>query len=66
MKPKERLAICLQCPLYKDGICSRRLYLNPKTNDVSLKPKLGYYQGCNCVLKYKVESSSSKCPAGKW
>lgn len=62
----ERLEICKKCPLYKDGVCNHKLFLNPQTNDVSVKPKAGYFQGCNCVLKFKVRSLASKCPARKW
>lgn len=35
---EKRMKICHQCPLYKDilgGICNSKLWLNPKTGDVS-------------------------------
>ena len=41
---KERLKICKQCPLYLEdygGQCNPRLYMNPKTKDVSLEKKDG-------------------------
>jgi len=47
-------------------MCNASLYLNPKTNDVSVSPKEGYIKGCGCHLKWKIANIKSKCPAGKW
>ena len=47
-------------------MCNAGLYLNPKTNDVSVYPKEGYIKGCGCHLKWKIANKKSKCPAGKW
>ena len=47
-------------------MCNADLYLNPKTNDVSVYPKEGYIKGCGCHLKWKIANKKSKCPAGKW
>lgn len=63
---KERLIICNKCPLNNNGICSQRLFLNPLTNDVSIKAKAGYISGCGCVIKFKVKHEYEHCPAKKW
>lgn len=65
---QERTEICSRCPICntEKGICNSHLYLNPKTNDVSTKPKKGYIKGCGCYLKRKIELKKSICPAGKW
>ena len=46
--------------------CNGKLYLNPETNDVSIKPKAGYIKGCSCYIPRKVLNAKAKCPAGKW
>ena len=63
-----RLKICEQCGIYDldRKICNGDLYINPKTNDVSIVKKLGYIKGCNCYIPRKVLNSAAKCPAGKW
>lgn len=63
---KERLVICKSCPLYNNGICNQRLFLNPITNDVSVKAKAGYISGCGCVCSHKVKFEYEHCPAKKW
>lgn len=66
---KQRMQICLECPIYSTrfgGQCNGKLYLNPKTNDISLERKQGYFKGCNCRLNAKTRIKAEKCPAGKW
>ena len=63
---EERLRICKVCPLNNNGICSQKLFYNPKTNDVSTTAKKDYVNGCGCVLKFKVRAFGERCPAGKW
>lgn len=63
-----RFRICEQCGIYDQDrkICNGSLYINPKTNDVSLTQKVGYVKGCNCYIPRKVLNATAKCPAGKW
>lgn len=68
---KQRLNICKNCKLYIiDKIfgakCNKKLYLNPKTDEVSKEQKPGFYNGCGCVLDAKTRVERSKCPLGKW
>lgn len=66
---QERLNICYMCPLYSPklgGICNRKLYLNPNTGDVSIRPKNGYVNGCGCKINFKVNKPNNSCPIGKW
>lgn len=66
---EKRMKICHQCPLYKDilgGICNSKLWLNPKTGDVSTEQEDGYYRGCGCRLQAKTTLSTATCPANKW
>ena len=42
---EERLKICKVCPLNNNGICSQKLFYNPKTNDVSTTAKKDYVNG---------------------
>lgn len=66
---QERLKICKTCPLYKNsfgGICNPKLWLNPKTMDISNKRRDGYYKGCGCMLTKKTKLPYAKCPAGRW
>jgi hypothetical protein len=64
-----RLKICMRCPIYSSafgGMCNKKLYLDPKTGDVSIDKRDGYIQGCGCSLKLKTTVASEECPAGKW
>ena len=64
-----RLKICRICPIYSSqygGLCNRKLWLNPKTGDVSIEKKDGYYKGCGCKLSWKTTVIDEQCPAGKW
>ena len=66
---EKRMKICLKCPLYKDtlgGICNSKLWLNPKTGDVSTEQEDGYYRGCGCRLQAKTTLATATCPAKKW
>ena len=47
-------------------LCNGDLYINPNTNDVSIKKKDGYIKGCSCYIPRKVLNAKAKCPAGKW
>lgn len=70
MIQSDRMVICAMCPLCKDSeegyICNAKLYLHPRTGDVSTKPKDGYVRGCDCLLEYKTKEEDERCPAGKW
>lgn len=63
-----RLQICMHCGIYDSvrQLCNGDLYVNPETNDVSTRPKDGYFKGCSCFIPRKVLKSTAKCPAGKW
>lgn len=66
---KIRIDICKKCPLYKDefgGICNPKLYMNPKTKDVSLEKKDGYFKGCGCRISAKTTLPDAVCPNGQW
>lgn len=66
---KKLLNICKECPLYSikfGGQCNPKLYLNPKTEEVSTSPKTGFINGCGCMLIKKVQDPTQVCPAGKW
>lgn len=66
---KERLKICKQCPLYLEdygGQCNPRLYMNPKTKDVSIEKKDGYYKGCGCRLLAKTTIPNAVCHNEQW
>lgn len=64
----ERTKLCEKCPIcdLDKWVCNGNLYLNPKTNDVSIEPKEGYIKGCGCLLKKKIPDSIKRCPVGKW
>lgn len=63
-----RLSICEHCGIYdtERKVCNGDLYINPDTNDVSIKKKDGYIKGCSCYIPRKVLNAKAKCPAGKW
>jgi hypothetical protein len=63
-----RLSICKHCGIYdpERELCNDALFVHPETNDVSTKPKPGYFRGCACYIPRKVLNSKAKCPAGKW
>lgn len=65
---EERTEICRKCPIcdLDKWVCNAKLYLNPKTNDVSTIQKKDYIKGCGCILKFKIPNSKKHCPAGKW
>ena len=62
----ERLSICRKCPIYSNGNCNPKLYLNPDTNEVSITPKSGYIRGCGCYVLVKARNQYNHCIAGKW
>lgn len=68
---EERLKICKECPLFKDTPqgpkCNPKLYISlDDKQTTSTYPKLGFKQGCNCLLHRKLANINSKCIAGKW
>ena len=66
---KERMAICMSCPLYLKSpigpICNAKLWIN-KDKEVSTKEKDGYTRGCNCRLDSKTRVPHAKCIIGQW
>lgn len=64
----ERWKICEACPIYNPSkmICNPKLWINPDTNDVSIRSRSGYIKGCGCNLKIKIKNLHSHCIAGKW
>ena len=66
----KRIAICRNCPLYKESVlgevCNSKKYLNPETGESSFFPKDGYVKGCNCLLDKKTKNPASHCVAKKW
>lgn len=68
---EKRMEICKECGLYKENAfgwaeCNSRLFLNPKTNEISSKPKDGYFKGCGCRLSFKQSNPFNHCPLNKW
>ena len=68
---KKRLEICANCPIVKmdsvwGPICDNKKYISPDGNDWSFFPKDGWKRGCGCKLRYRANSSSKHCIAGKW
>lgn len=67
---EKRLAICKDCPLYKEDpygpICNPKKYFNPETEEVSYFPKDGFVKGCNCRLVQKSRNPSNHCVVEKW
>lgn len=66
---EKRLKICKECPIYSSdwgGTCNRKLWLDPKTNAVSMREREGYVQGCGCRLLAKTTLPGASCVAGKW
>lgn len=68
LNTEKRFKICESCPIFipDKAICNPKLWLNPKTNEVSTCAKSGYIRGCGCHLKIKVKNISNHCIAGKW
>ena len=68
---QKRVDICRQCKLHKiDSIfgetCNSKLYLNPLTDETSISPKSGFFNGCGCVLASKCRVPQAKCPLSRW
>lgn len=64
-----RLRICKKCPIYLSrygGICNPKLWINPKTNEISTEKKDGYIKGCGCRVLAKTTLVNSHCVANKW
>jgi hypothetical protein len=67
----KRLEICRDCKLWKDDkvfgeVCNSKLYLNPKTNDISITKIKGYIKGCGCLLELKTRVPKATCIIKKW
>lgn len=68
---EERMAICRECPLYKETpmgpVCNSKLYINEKDKEtVSDRPKIGYKRGCGCRLNSKCRLPHARCIILKW
>lgn len=64
-----REAICKKCPIYSSkfgGLCNDKLWLDPKTDEISIKRKDGYVRGCGCRIPAKTTLPNATCVAGKW
>lgn len=67
----ERLAICKHCKLRKidsklGEMCDSNKWLNPKTDELSDIKKEGFYNGCGCIIRMKVQDPYNTCPLRKW
>jgi hypothetical protein len=68
---KVRLDVCKRCKLLKEDavfgkMCNKNIYLNPLTDEISSYPKIGFLNGCGCVIKSKIKVLNAKCPLNKW
>lgn len=64
-----RIKICKKCPIYLNkygGICNSKLWINPKTDEISTEKKDGYVKGCGCRIQAKATLINASCIAGKW
>ena len=64
---QSRIEICRKCKLHKDDpvfgeACNSNLYLNPVTDETSKTPKIGFYNGCGCILASKCRVPEAECP----
>lgn len=66
----ERLAICKECPLYKEGpygaVCNSSKYISKDGKEWSWIRKDGFVKGCGCSITRKVSNPNSKCIVNKW
>jgi hypothetical protein len=55
--------------LYKEtkngAVCDSKKYMNPE-GEWSYFKKPGYKGGCGCVIQYKIQGLTNKCPHDKW
>lgn len=71
MTAEEKMAICRQCPLYKEdinrgAICNSKLYLSKVDGKTtSMFPRANFVKGCSCNLDHKTKNNNGSCPAGK-
>lgn len=68
---QSRLAICKQCPGYKETkafgpVCDSSKYISPDGQEVDTKPHAGWKRLCGCRLKAKVRVRNAHCVIGKW
>lgn len=68
---QERIKVCKECKLIKTDkifgeVCNPSLYINPETNEASKTPKLGFLNGCGCILRSKCRVVEAKCPLNRW
>lgn len=68
---QERIAICKNCGLYKEGIygpiCNPNLYINIEDKEtVTDRPTIGFKRGCGCILNKRVDKYYNHCIVNKW
>lgn len=65
---EKRKEICMNCPIFNPDnyTCNSKLYLNPKTDEVSISKKPGFTRGCGCFLKMKWQGPFNHCIVNKW
>lgn len=66
LNTNERLAICHKCPIYNQGRCNSKLWINPDTDEISTYARIGFIRGCNCLIGVKAKNPLNHCVAGKW
>ena len=57
----KRLEICKECPLYSEkygGYCDPKLWINPRTGQVSDVEMVGWVKGCGCRLMAKTRNKN--------
>lgn len=66
----ERIAICKECPLYKEGsngpVCNSSKYISKDGKNWSWIKKADYVKGCGCSLRHKVANPNSHCIISLW
>ena len=68
---QSRIKICRECKLLKidsifGEICNKKLWINPKTDEISDTKKSGFIHGCGCNLNSATRVAEHKCPIKKW
>lgn len=65
----KRLEICKECPLYSEkygGYCDPKLWINPRTGQVSDVEMVEWVKGCGCRLMAKTRNKNNHCVLNKW
>ena len=63
------MSICKECPLYSEkygGYCDPKLWINPRTGQVSDVEMVGWVKGCGCRLMAKTRNKNNHCVLNKW